>query len=97
LLLLNALICISGCLHIIASTKNSETAKTALVKDLVLLSCEYFVDYASCTVHLASAENLVRVLQVLSNFVPTEVVPKRNIGMSNLFIEFIIIHFLTYT
>jgi hypothetical protein len=95
LLLLNALICISDCLRIIASNKNSETAKTAVVKDLVLLGCEYFFDYARCTVHLASAENLVRVLQVLSNFEPTEAVPRRNIGMSNLCIEFIIIHFLT--
>jgi len=71
-------------LHIIASKKNSETAKTAPKKDLILLSCEYFLDYAKCTVHLASAENLVRVLQVLSNFVPTEAEPRRKIGMSNL-------------
>jgi Fanconi anemia group D2 protein len=68
------------CLHIIASKKNSETAKTAPTKDLILLSCEYFLDYAKCTVHLASAENLVRVLQVLSNFVPTEAEPRRNIA-----------------
>jgi hypothetical protein len=95
LLLLNALICISDCLRTIASKKNSETAKTALIKDLVLLSCEYFFDYAKCTVHLSSAENLVRVLQVLSNFVPTEAEPRRNIGMSNLCIELICINFLT--
>jgi hypothetical protein len=95
LLLLNAIIYIPDCFHIIASKKNNETAKTALVKDLVLLSCEYFSDYARCTVHLTSAENLVRVMQVLSNFVPTEAEPRRNIGMYSLFIELIYIHFLT--
>jgi hypothetical protein len=89
--LLNAFIYIPDGLCIIASRRNDETAKTALVKDMVLLSCEYFFDYAKCTLHLTSAENLVRVMQILSNFVPTEAQPRRNVGMFTLFIELICI------
>ncbi|PNF22433.1 hypothetical protein B7P43_G16287 [Cryptotermes secundus] len=68
------------CLHIIASRQNSETTKTALLKELVLFSCQYFLRYASCTVLLTSAGNLVRVMQVLSTFAPNEAEPRQKIA-----------------
>jgi hypothetical protein len=80
-------------LHSIASRQNSEATKTALLKDLVLGSCEYFLGCARSTVLLKSAENLVRVMQVLSTFAPNEVEPRRKIGAWNLFIK-LTIHFL---
>jgi hypothetical protein len=74
-------------LNIIASRQNSEANRTALIKDLVLGSCEYFLGCARSTVLLTSAENLVRVMQVLSTFAPNEVEPRRKIGVWNLFIK----------
>jgi hypothetical protein len=71
-------------LHIIASKQNSEVTRTAPLKELVLGSCEYFLGCARSTVLLTSAENLVRVMQVLSSFVPNEVEPRRKIGVWNL-------------
>ena len=50
------------------------------VKVLVLSSCEYFDSYATRTLHLTSAENLVRIIQVLSGFVPAEAQPKKKLG-----------------
>jgi hypothetical protein len=75
---------ISDCLHIIANRQNSETTGTALLKELVLVSCEYFLGYASRTVLLTSAGNLVRVMQVLSTFAPNEAEPRRKIGVWSL-------------
>jgi hypothetical protein len=75
------IIYISDCLRIIASRQNNEATKTTLIKELVLVSCDYFLGYASRTLHLTSAENLVRVMQVLSNFAPAEAEPRRKLGL----------------
>jgi hypothetical protein len=71
-------------LHIIASRQNIEATRTALLKELVLVSCEYFLGYANHTVLLTSAENLVRVMQVLSTFAANVAEPRRKIGVWNL-------------
>jgi hypothetical protein len=57
------------------------------MKELVMVSYEYFFGYASRTLHLTSAENLVRVMQVLSSFTPAEAEPRRMLGVWNLFIR----------
>jgi hypothetical protein len=80
---------IPDCLCIIASRQNKEVTKARLIKELVLVNCEYFFGYASRTVHLTSAENLVRVMQGLSNFAPAEAEPRRKLGVWNLFIKII--------
>lgn len=72
---------VPDCLCVIASRQNKEVAKAKLIKELVMVSCEYFFQYASRTLYLTSAENLVRVMQALSNFLPAEAEPKRKLGV----------------
>ncbi|KDR12150.1 Fanconi anemia group D2 protein isoform X3 [Zootermopsis nevadensis] len=71
---------LKDCLCVIASRQNKEVAKAKLIKELVMVSCEYFFQYASRTLYLTSAENLVRVMQALSNFLPAEAEPKRKLA-----------------
>ncbi|KAJ9576903.1 hypothetical protein L9F63_006521 [Diploptera punctata] len=68
------------CLRVVASRQNSEHMTVTSIKLLVLSSCEYFAGYSTRTLHLTSAENLVRVIQVLSSFVPSEPEPKKKLA-----------------
>jgi hypothetical protein len=87
---------IPDCLCIIASRQNREVTQARLIKELVLVSCEYFFGYASRTLHMTSAVNLVKVMQVLSNFAPAEAEPRRKLGVWILFMKLIFIIFYVH-
>ncbi|XP_069683781.1 Fanconi anemia group D2 protein isoform X2 [Periplaneta americana] len=70
---------LKDCLCAIASRQNKEATNTTSVKELVHVSCEYFLGYATRTLHLTAAENLMRVMQILSNFAPAEAEPRRKL------------------